>query len=67
MGFNSAFIGLNITFQATNTFFSRLYDKTYQAIKRTHVIYMLKCKACVYSYVGQTGRFLGIRDQEYVR
>jgi len=54
---------LNIAFHATNTIYKQLSDKIIQNKTNSSGIDRLNCNTCSNSYVGQTGRSLGIRQK----
>ena len=55
----------NIAFRATNTLQQQLSEK--QNNTNPSGIYTLKCNTCNKSYVGQSGRSIGIRHKENIK
>ena len=58
---------LNITFLTINTICKQLCDRMPQNKINSRGIYKLKCKTCNNSYVGQTGRWIGIGHRKHTR
>jgi transposase-like protein len=58
---------INIAFRGTNTINKQKSDKITQNKVNSSGIYKLKCNTCNNSYVGQTGRSIGIRHKEHKR
>ena len=56
---------INIAFRDTNTIYKQLSNKIIQNKISSSGIYKLKCNTCNNSYVGQTGRSIGIRPKEH--
>jgi hypothetical protein len=56
-----------MAFCATNTIYKQFSDKIIQNKTNSSGIYKLKCNTCNNSYVGQTGRSLGIRHKQHTR
>ena len=61
------YTNLNIAYHATNTIYKQLNDKIIQNKTNSSGKYKLKWNTFNNSYIGQTGRQLGIRCKEHLR